>query len=61
MKKIIILIPVFNDWSSLIKLLEEIDRNIKDFKNINFECLVINDASTIEIPKLLKPKNMNSL
>ena len=47
MKKIIILIPVFNDWDSLKKLIEEINENIKDFKDINFECLIVNDASTV--------------
>ena len=47
MKKIIILIPVFNDWDSLKKLIEEINENIKDFKDINFECLIVNDASTL--------------
>ena len=39
MKKIIILIPVFNDWESLKKLLSEINENIKSFSEINFECL----------------------
>ena len=53
MKKIIILIPVFNDWESLIKLINEINENIKDYKNINFECLVVNDASTINQPELI--------
>ena len=61
MKKIIILIPVFNDWESLIKLLKEIDENIKDIKNISFQCLVVNDASTITQPDLQKPKNITSL
>ena len=61
MKKIIILIPVFNDWESLIKLLKEIDENIKDIKNISFKCLVVNDASTIKQPDLQKPKNISSL
>ena len=37
MKKIIILIPVFNDWESLAKLINEINENIKDYKDINFE------------------------
>ena len=60
MKKIIILIPVFNDWDSLIKLVNEINENIKDFKNINFECIVVNDASTISQPKLVKPSNIKS-
>ena len=61
MKKIIILIPVFNDWESLMKLLKEIDENIKDIKNISFQCLVVNDASTIKQPDLQKPKNISSL
>ena len=60
MKKIIILIPVFNDWDSLKKLIEEINQNIKDFKHINFECLIINDASTINRPKLIKPNHLKS-
>ena len=29
MKKIIILIPVYNDWESLNKLIKEINENIK--------------------------------
>ena len=61
MKKIIILIPVFNDWESLVKLINELNDNIKDYKNINFECIVVNDASTIIQPKLTKPNNINSL
>ena len=58
MKKIIILIPVFNDWDSLKKLIEEINENIKDFKYIDFECLIVNDASTIDRPKLVKPNHI---
>jgi polyisoprenyl-phosphate glycosyltransferase len=61
MKKIIILIPVFNDWESFIKLINEINENIKGYKNINFECLVINDASTVNQPKLVKPIHIKSL
>ena len=61
MKKIIILIPVFNDWESFIRLINEINDNIKDYKNINFECIVVNDASTINQPKLIKPDNIKSL
>ena len=30
MKKIIILIPVFNDWESLKKLIKEIEFNTKE-------------------------------
>lgn len=61
MKKVIILIPVFNDWESLQKLIIEIDMIIKDLKEFSFECLVINDASTIISPKLSKPKNFKAL
>ena len=60
MKKIIILIPVFDDWESLIKLINEINYNIKEYKNIIFECVVINDASTINQPSLAKPNNIKS-
>ena len=58
MKKIIILIPVYNDWESLNKLLIEINKNIKSFNDINFECLIVNDASTTGPPEIHKPNNI---
>ena len=61
MKKIIILIPVYNDWASLQKLLKEIDNNIQDFKKITFECVIIDDASTIKQPEISKPKKFESV
>ena len=61
MKKIIILIPVFNDWDSLEKLLGEIDESVKDIKNIFIECLIVNDASTIISPQFIKPKNIKKI
>ena len=61
MKKIIILIPVFNDWKSLKKLIYEINETIKDFNEINFECLIINDASTIQLPEIIKPSKFDSI
>ena len=61
MKKIIILIPVYNDWESLNKLLSEVNENIKSFSEINFECLIVNDASTVQPPELKKPSNFWSL
>ena len=61
MKKIIILIPVYNDWESLNKLLSEINENIKSFSENNFECLIVNDASTIQPPELKKPSNFRSI
>ena len=61
MKKIIILIPIFNDWESLQKLIIEIDKNINGLNNILFECFIINDASSINQPKLKKPENISKL
>ena len=61
MKKIIILIPVYNDWESLNKLLNEINENIQFFNDINFECLIINDASSIHPPELYKPTHFKSV
>ena len=61
MKKIIIIIPIFNDWDSLNQLLLEIDQVIKEIEGIFVDCLVINDASTIKTPEITKPKNFKSL
>ena len=61
MRKVIILIPVYNDWESLKKLFFEINETISSLKDISFNCLVINDASTIVQPKISKPTNIKSL
>ena len=61
MKKIFILMPVYNDWKSLIKLLEEIDLKIDNLKDFQFECLIVNDCSSLKIPKIIKPKNLVKL
>ena len=61
MKKIIILIPVYNDWESLKRLLNEINENVQNIKNVIFECFVVNDASTIAQPELIKPNNIKSI
>ena len=45
MKKFIILIPVYNDWKSVSKLLKEIDLQIVDWES-EVSVLIINDAST---------------
>ena len=48
MKNIIILIPVYNDWESLKKLILEINNCIKNIDGFVFNCLIVNDASTVE-------------
>ena len=61
MKKVIILVPVFNDWESLIKLLNEINNSIENIHNYEFNCIVINDSSSIAKLKISKPKNIKTL
>jgi len=45
MKKFIILIPVYNDWKSVSKLLKEIDLQTIEWES-EVSVLIINDAST---------------
>tara|TARA_B110000438_G_scaffold259836_1_gene269514 strand:- start:509 stop:1396 length:888 start_codon:yes stop_codon:yes gene_type:complete len=45
MKKIIILIPIYNDWKSLLKLLKEIDLKISGW-DAEVSVIIINDASS---------------
>ena len=45
MKKIIILIPLFNDWKSVSKLLNEINLQVINW-NVDVSVIIVNDAST---------------
>tara|TARA_Y100000590_G_scaffold298674_1_gene336707 strand:+ start:1519 stop:2406 length:888 start_codon:yes stop_codon:yes gene_type:complete len=45
MKKFIILIPLFNDWKSVSRLLNEIDSKVNNWK-AEISVLIVNDAST---------------
>ena len=45
MKKFIILIPLFNDWESVSKLLDEIDLQTLSW-NCDISVIIVNDAST---------------
>ena len=44
MKKFIILLPVYNDWKSVSKLLNEIDFETKKW-DAEVSIIIINDAS----------------
>jgi hypothetical protein len=61
MKKFIILIPIYNDWESLAKLLKNIGENIKDIKEVQFDCIIVNDCSTVKNPKIKIPAEINSI
>ena len=61
MKKIKILVPIYNDWESLIKLLDEINKVIEDIKSVEFDCMIVNDASTTKPPDITVPKNIKKI
>ena len=61
MKRIILLMPTYNDWDSIIKLLGEINSVIKNIKDYAFKCIIVNDCSSEKQPKISKPKNFSSL
>ena len=50
MSKIKILIPIYNDWQSVIKLLDDINTEVSKL-DIEFSVIVVNDASTEVRPK----------
>ena len=61
MKKIKILIPIYNDWPSVFKLLENIDLQF-DEEDTDISVLIINDASTeAKSNKIFVPKNLSSV
>ena len=61
MKKFTILIPIFNDWVSFEKLLNKINDNIKNIKEAQFNCVVVNDCSTIKDIKIKIPSKINTI
>ena len=50
MKKIRILIPVYNDWQSVFKLLENINLEVLPL-NCEFSVTIVNDASIESRPE----------
>ena len=61
MKKVIFLMPIYNDWESLLKLLDKINLEIQDIKKYSFKCLIVNDFSSVKKPNISKPKNFDSI
>ena len=61
MKKIKILIPVYNDWQSVFRLLENINSEVSNLGH-EFSIIIVNDASTESKPGLsLNLVNLNSI
>ena len=44
--KHVIIIPIYNDWKSLNKLLLKLDHSLKNEKKIKNEILLVNDDSS---------------
>ncbi len=61
MKKFIILIPVYNDWESLNKLILQISDQIETLKGYQFKFVIINDGSTSSKPKINFPENIETI
>ena len=63
MKKISFVIPIYNDWESVIKLLDNINIILKEFdkEKFYFECLLINDASKIKMSDFKLPEQFKKL
>ena len=61
MKKFTILIPIYNDWKSVFRLLENIDLQISEW-DAEVSVLIVNDASTEEkTVNKLSYKNLRSV
>ena len=59
--KIKIVVPIFNDWQSASKLLDEIDNNISDLDH-EISVIIVNDASTHDRQEEHKDfKNIHSI
>ena len=56
--KIKILIPVYNDWQSVVKLLENINSEVSSLSH-EFSVIIVNDASTENRPEI--SLNLDSL
>ena len=52
MKKVKILIPVYNDWQSVFKLLENVNSEVSALEGV-FSVIIVNDASIESRPELL--------
>ena len=50
MRKIKILIPAYNDWQSVFRLLENINSEVLVLDN-EFSVIIVNDASTENKPE----------
>ena len=60
MQKYIFLVPLYNDWESLILLLTKINEEIKSNNKIA-DIVVVNDCSTVLTPTFSSLSNINKI
>ena len=61
MKNIVIITPVYNDWESFTKLINEINKVISGFKDISFSLIAVNDGSKEKAPSLSLPSHLKMI
>ena len=61
MKNIIIITPVYNDWESFTKLIDEINKIISKFSEISFKLIAVNDGSENKVHTLKLPSNLKMI
>ena len=61
MKNVVIIVPVYNDWKSLEKLIQEINKILSKFKKTSFSLLAINDGSSVKSPNYKLPENIRKI
>jgi len=59
-KKIVILMPVYNDWDSAKELIVKIDSCIRN-TTFQFSLLIVNDGSTVPFPDNLVDSSLDSI
>ncbi len=61
MKNILFITPVYNDWESFTKLINEINKVISNFKDISFKLIAVNDGSIDKAPQIQLPSKLESV
>jgi len=59
MDKISIIVPCYNEEKSLPLFYEELNKNIINFKNVEFELIFVNDGSSDNTLQIIKELNKN--
>ena len=61
MRNTVIITPVYNDWESFTKLIDEINKTISSFEDISFRLIVINDGSKEKAPPIKLPTHIQTI